>query len=176
MWQAWPEAERRRFMRHVQPFWDCHRHRLAPAVHDVLDGVLLKGSVQVRAARLVDFNEGPDGVLVSLQARGQAETSIVHAHHVINCTGPASNLNLVDSPLIQQLLANGMITPDRLGLGLHVSQDCAVIDANGQASSSIHYIGPLLKADYWEATAVPELRRFAQSLAAKLLARANSQA
>jgi uncharacterized NAD(P)/FAD-binding protein YdhS len=44
-----------------------------------------------------------------------------------------------------------------------------VIDAQGIASDVLYYIGPLLKARYWEATAVPELRVFAQRLAAHLL-------
>src|SRR5262249_50684843 len=33
LWGRWNAAERRRFLRHVRPFWDVHRHRLAPPVH-----------------------------------------------------------------------------------------------------------------------------------------------
>lgn len=32
LWQGLPLEERRRFLRHVRPYWDIHRHRIAPAV------------------------------------------------------------------------------------------------------------------------------------------------
>ena len=59
--------------------------------------------------------------------------------------------------------------PDALSLGLDVSDDLAILDADGQASASIFLVGPLLKARFWEATAVPELRQHAATLARKLL-------
>ena len=33
LWRGWTVAESKRFLRHVRPFWDAHRHRLAPRVH-----------------------------------------------------------------------------------------------------------------------------------------------
>ncbi|WP_093559091.1 hypothetical protein [Pseudoduganella namucuonensis] len=63
-----------------------------------------------------------------------------------------------------------MIRSDRLGLGIDVAEDCAVLGADGSPSRSLFYIGPWLKANYWEATAVPDLRVFARRLAGTLLA------
>ena len=34
LWMRLPEAERRRFLRHVRPYWEVHRHRMAPKVPD----------------------------------------------------------------------------------------------------------------------------------------------
>jgi hypothetical protein len=34
-WRALPEAERRRFLRHVRPYWDFHRHRMAPKAAEI---------------------------------------------------------------------------------------------------------------------------------------------
>jgi uncharacterized NAD(P)/FAD-binding protein YdhS len=48
---------------------------------------------------------------------------------------------------------------------LQVDPDYRVLDREGQASARLYYIGPLLKARDWEATAVPELRVHAQRLA-----------
>jgi uncharacterized NAD(P)/FAD-binding protein YdhS len=36
LWAGWNASEKRRFLRHVRPFWDVHRHRLAPVVHAAL--------------------------------------------------------------------------------------------------------------------------------------------
>ncbi len=75
-----------------------------------------------------------------------------------------------ESTLVSGLLAAGLITPDGLGLGLRVDADGAVVDAQGRSSRMLSYIGPMLKARDWEATAVPELRVHAQRLAHRLLA------
>ena len=32
IWSSWPDRERRRFMRHARPYWEIHRHRMAPEV------------------------------------------------------------------------------------------------------------------------------------------------
>ena len=89
---------------------------------------------------------------------------------VINCTGPSSDLRRSGSTLIAGLLQHGLLQPDALGLGLAVDAGYRVLDAQGQASAWLHYIGPLLKARDWEATAVPELRVHALRLAEGLCA------
>jgi uncharacterized NAD(P)/FAD-binding protein YdhS len=87
---------------------------------------------------------------------------------VINCTGPATNLAAAGEPLVDKLIERGLLTTDALRLGVRVTQDGALIGADGNASRVIFYVGPLLKAQYWEATAVPELRVHAARLAAHL--------
>jgi uncharacterized NAD(P)/FAD-binding protein YdhS len=70
--------------------------------------------------------------------------------------------------LITQLRDEGLLLPDLLGLGLHVDERLAVKNADGNVSTWLSYIGPMLKADLWEATAVPELRELAKNLACRL--------
>lgn len=169
LWLAYPELERKRFIRHVQPYWDTHRHRLAPQVHEQFSAALQAGTVQTRAARLVALNEKQNGVEVLLQPRGGKETLVMQCAWVINCTGPCADARTTGNPLVEQLLADGLIRTDNLGLGLEVAANCAVVDAHGRVSDSLFYIGPWLKANYWEATAVPDLRRYASKLASSLL-------
>lgn len=40
LWLNLPDKERRRFLRHLQPYWDVHRHRVAPATYEVFDASL----------------------------------------------------------------------------------------------------------------------------------------
>jgi uncharacterized NAD(P)/FAD-binding protein YdhS len=37
LWQALPLQEKRRFLRHLRPYWEVHRHRAAPPVMSALD-------------------------------------------------------------------------------------------------------------------------------------------
>lgn len=170
IWQAWPERERRRFLRHVQPYWDSHRHRLAPQVHQRFAAAIANGTVRIQAARVRAMTDDGTEVEVVLKPRGAAAETTLRVAAVINCTGPCSSPRATASALVGQLLAQGMIQADTLGLGVRVAPDCAVLDAAGLPSSTLYYIGPWLKADHWEATAVPELRRHAARLAATILA------
>jgi uncharacterized NAD(P)/FAD-binding protein YdhS len=169
IWQAYPEKERRRFLRHVQPFWDTHRHRLAPVVADQFNAALRSGHVRTFAARVLAFDGTGDEIKVSLQLRGQQDIRLERTQYVINCTGPCSDPRHVDSELVSHLLTTGLIRTDALGLGIDVALDGAVVSADGQVSRNLFYIGPWLKAAYWEATAVPDLRFIASRLASRVM-------
>ena len=90
-------------------------------------------------------------------------------HRVVNATGPSTDVRRIADPLLDTLLARGLLRPDPLGLGLETASDLALLDAGGRPSRFLYLMGPLLKADYWEATAVPELRAHAARLAERLL-------
>jgi uncharacterized NAD(P)/FAD-binding protein YdhS len=106
---------------------------------------------------------------VTVEPRGGGQPVHVQVASVINCTGPNTDLRRVRDPLIRQLVDNGSICPDPLGLGLQVDPQYAIVGADGRASPVLRYIGPLLRARDWEATAVPELRMHARTLARQLV-------
>jgi uncharacterized NAD(P)/FAD-binding protein YdhS len=62
-----------------------------------------------------------------------------------------------------------LVRPDPLFLGLDVSSDGALIDANGEASNLLYAIGPVRKGSLWETIAVPELRVQASDVSRLLL-------
>lgn len=169
LWQRLSLADRARFLRHVRPHWEVLRHRCAPSAHDGWQQLLDDGRLVVQAARIAEVQPGPRGLQVMLRQRGHTKTRPVVVQHIINCTGPSADLQRCASPLIRGLLAEGRLCADPLGLGLAVDAGYAVLDAAGRPSTRLSYIGPLLKARDWEATAVPELRVHAQRLARRLL-------
>ena len=168
LWQALDLQERRRFLRHLQAYWDIHRHRTAPASGDKLGQLMASGSLQVAAGRLRRLSGGPGGVDVVWQPRGSTREAHLEVGCVINCTGPQSDLTRLADPLVRSLLAQGLIRPDPLRLGLDLDPEARVLDNAGRPSSVVSYTGPLLKARDWEGTAVPELRVAAQKLADRL--------
>jgi uncharacterized NAD(P)/FAD-binding protein YdhS len=64
---------------------------------------------------------------------------------------------------------------DPLGLGLRTGPAGAVIDADGWPGPHLFYVGPMLRADLWEATAVSELRVHVEQLASMLANRSASR-
>ncbi len=171
LWQRLTLDDRRRFLRHLRPHWEVVRHRCAPAAHDVLAALMDSGHCTLMAARLRGVRSIADGLEVDLQPRGGGASQRRQLQVIVNCTGPTSDVKHSGSPLIEHLLDAGLICPDPLGLGLQVGERYRTIDGEGRESPWLHYIGPLLKASEWEATAVPELRVHAMRLAEQLLRR-----
>jgi uncharacterized NAD(P)/FAD-binding protein YdhS len=169
LWQRLADSERARFLRHVRPYWDILRHRCAPDAFDRYERIKGEGHVSLVAGRLVSCTERAGEVEVMLRRRGTSHSEQLCVQWVVNCTGPDSDLRRVRSPLVRQLVRQSRVRPDTLGLGLEVADDYAVVDGEGTRSNWLRYIGPLLRARYWEATAVPELRVHARALARILL-------
>lgn len=168
IWQAWPLAERRRFLLRLRPWWDIHRHRLAPVAAARLSAQLHTGRVQVRAGSIVQMVPHAGGVRLTLRERGSGMLQSLQVAAVVNCTGPDYDIRRATSPLLTQLREAGLITGDALQLGLEVDADYGVVGRAGQATPGLYYVGPMLRARLWEAIAVPELRAHTRQLADKI--------
>ncbi len=179
LWQALSVADQRRFLRHVRPYWDVHRHRCAPRVWSQLQAETRVGSVSFIAGTPVGFHESGAVVEMSWRPRRETQTRPLQVGTVINCTGPATRLNQLRNPLLVQLLQDGIATPDALGMGLQLDEFYAPIGADGRSAKHLSYVGPLLCAQLWEAIAVPELRvhvrRLAEGLGQMLQRRQHAQ-
>lgn len=171
LWHALSGHERRRFMRHLRPYWEVHRHRCAPQLGQRFEAERASGSLHLVAGRICGFDERPDRVIVELRRRGAAATERLDVGAVINCSGPEADTRRSREPLLAALRGDGLAVPDELGLGLRIDPDSyALIDGQGIASPWLRYVGPFLRARDWEATAVPELRQHVTRLADSLRA------
>jgi uncharacterized NAD(P)/FAD-binding protein YdhS len=170
LWQAMPEEDRARFLRHLRPWWDIHRHRMPPEAADVIDAARARGQLRIRAGRIQTFETQGDEAVVTFRPRGGGEPQSLRAARVINCSGPGTDFERNQHPLVRQLLRDGAARPDRMRLGLDVTPDCAVRGRDGRAQPGVFAIGPATKGAFWEMTAVPDLRRQAEQLACKLAA------
>ncbi|WP_200231708.1 FAD/NAD(P)-binding protein [Rubrivivax gelatinosus] len=165
LWQRLSARDRRQFLRHLQPWWDSHRHRLAPGIHARLTALAAAGRVELTAGRLQQLQRGADGRIgVRWQRRGGGMRQAAF-DAVVNCTGASAALAGSADPLLASLCARGWLQADPLGLGLLVDDGFGVPGVPG-----LYYIGPMLKAQRWEAIAVPELRQHAKALAQVLAA------
>jgi uncharacterized NAD(P)/FAD-binding protein YdhS len=168
LWQRLPPAEQSRFLRHLRPYWEIHRHRAAPGIVAGVQALQESGRLQLLAGRLLVLEERDGAVDASLRLR-RGGTLRLRVQRVVNCTGPESNYRRLNHPLVASLRERGLIQPDVLGLGLLCDAEGALLDQDGQASGWLHALGPLRKGQLWETTAVPEIRVQAQALALHLL-------
>ena len=170
LWQRMSAVDRARFLRHARPYWDVHRHRLPGAALARLTHLRETGRLQVHAGRIESLRLEAPGVAVRWRPRGHSELEETVVDRVINCTGPDYDLTRTRDPLLRSLVKEGLALPDAHGLGLRTGRHGAVIDAAGWPATNLHYLGPMLRAEHWEATAAAELAVHAEGLAEHLRA------
>ena len=168
LWAGLSIEDRRRFLRHVRPIWDVHRHRLPPAATEELQRLQTTGALTVHAGAIESANITSAGIEVVWRRRGTQQRESCVVGRVFNCTGPDYRPAQSDDPLVRSLLSSGLIAPDPLELGIRATADSEVINADGRVVKGLYYVGPWLRARDWEATAVPELREHARRLAERL--------
>lgn len=169
IWQALPLTEQRRFLRHLRPYWDNHRHRLSPITAASLKEIENSGQLHYHSGRVENFEFAKDKVEVTIRTRGKNHRRILAVDRVMNCTGTECDYRKLQHPLVTDLLAKGLAQPDAISFGLAVAADGAVLDESGNKSSTIYTLGPPQKGTFWETTAVPEIRGQAFYLAKNLL-------
>jgi uncharacterized NAD(P)/FAD-binding protein YdhS len=173
LWRQLPAIEQRRFVRHLQAHWDVHRHRLPPQLTARIEDLRRSGRLNVNAGRIQSVIAAGRRLRASWRPRGSRETATLTVDLVVNATGPHYNIENSADALLNSLRAASLVSADALKLGIQTAQYGACIDALGRVSKNLFYLGPMLRADHWEATAATELRDHAERLAAHLTRRSD---
>ncbi len=171
IWRSLDVVQRRRFLRHARPWWDVHRHRIAPQVAERLRAMVAEGRLEVIAGRVRSMREGPDGVTVEYQRRpstlrprsgepslGTNGSTARNFAVAFNCTGPLGTVSRTRDPMLRRLLDEEEVRIDDLGIGL-------AVDDGSRAGERLWALGPLAKGAYWEVVAVPDIRGQARDVA-----------
>lgn len=169
IWQSFSWEERARFLRHVRPLWEAHRHRIAPQTAAVVERLVAEGRLKFYAGRLQVLESDENGVQALLRRRGSIQHVSLQVAKVINCTGPRTDYTKYQHPLLVHLLARGLIDHDLLALGINALPSGEVLRYRGEPLGRIFTLGAPLKGVLWESSAIPEIRVQAAALAEKLI-------
>ncbi|MDE0880392.1 MAG: FAD/NAD(P)-binding protein [Sphingomonas bacterium] len=167
-WHGADVATRARFLRHLRPYWDVHRHRLAPAVADRIDAMQTDGALRFAAGKVTRVMTEGSHLRVHWRPRHADAEVQIRVARIVNCTGPQGDLTRSDDPLLGTLYRRGLIRPDALRIGLDVTPQSRVIAADGTPADALYCIGPMTRGGLWEVVAVPDLRRQCWDLARRL--------
>ena len=168
LWRSASSGERRRFLRHLRPWWDVHRHKVAPAVGETIEALQGAARLAVAAGKLVSAEADGERAIVRFRARGRDAIETLRAARIVNCTGPELDIVRSGEPLLTALVSSGRIRPDPLKVGIDVDADCRMLNADGAASDDLYAIGPMTRGTFWESVAVPDIRTQAARVAARL--------
>ena len=169
-WNALSLPEQRRLVRHLLPYWNVHRHRMAPEVAKHITELLASGSLRMIAGRSGTLAVTAGAIEVPVTLRGSRDRITLSAGRVINCSGPEHDVRKRKNPLIRQLITRGDMVPHPLGIGARIARDGAFLNAAGTPSDRFFALGPVRFGTLIETTAIPEIRAQAADLASVLAA------
>lgn len=158
IWTRLPVTQRESFLRHLRPWWDTHRHRMAPAVADRIDAARASGQLEIAAGRLLSVQENETDMTIRYRERHTGSFRKLKIATIIDCRGGNPRFSTTRNPALLGLMEHGLAKPDALDLGLDVTKDFQLINARGEPSGSFFAIGPVTKGVFWESTAVPDIR------------------
>lgn len=169
-WASAPVSARKRFLRHLRPYWDVHRHRIAPEIGERISALQSKGRLTFEAGRLVRIARDGGHAAIVWRRRGETLDREFTAARIANCTGPRGDVERSGETLMDGLYAAGRIRPDDCRIGIDIDGACNVIGKDGRAQPSLYAIGPMTRGALWEIVAVPDIRGQADRLARQLAA------
>ncbi|MGY9057015.1 MAG: FAD/NAD(P)-binding protein [Alphaproteobacteria bacterium] len=156
LWRGLPAAERRRYMRHLKPWFETRRYRLAPQIEARLRAAIAEGQVKVMAGRTAAIGLGGSRLAVALKPRGGQFTGEAF-DAVINCTGPDGRPSLSGSAFLKSITEAGLGTDDPDGMGLWVDRGARMRTADGQAQDDWRALGTLSRGWYGDLTSVRQI-------------------
>lgn len=163
IWARLPWDERRRFLRRLTAYWDIHRHRIAPEIHDLLAKAQGRGQLRIYRGNLTSVECADGRAQLTLQTpTGPVDLKV---SRIVNCTGPDTNLRRSRIPVVESLIANELSEYDPLGMGLMVD------DLGACSAKGLYAIGPVCRGCRWETTAAPEIRVQADAIAREICPR-----
>lgn len=168
MWQGLDLDQRKRFLRHLRPWWDIHRHRVAPQIGALIDAARARGQLSIIAGRIEIDRTTDEAVEVTIVRRGSDVGENRSFDRVVDCRGPRNEVD-VHVPLHAQLVATGLLRPDPLNQGFDVAAGEALIGRDGTPSDRLFVLGPPTRGRYTEIVAIPDIRLQAAEVANGLI-------
>ncbi|MGO9817816.1 MAG: FAD/NAD(P)-binding protein [Acidocella sp.] len=163
LWHGLNVVERARFLRHLRPYWDIHRHRMAPPAAEIVDALTSSGALRIIRGRIRNIQYASDHATMTFARHGSPQAETLQAQRIIFATGLEGTL--ANTGLPASLLAQGLVRLDQHSLGLEVTESLAVIGADGSPAPNLWALGPLVRGVFWECLAVPDIRVQAERLA-----------
>ena len=154
IWQGLAVEEQARFLRHVRPFWDAHRHRLPIEVHARLQQEFSEGRAVLLRGNVTEVERDAQGFTLTVKGRGSERAEMITADLAFVCAGFRPDL---ESSLIKSLVSQGLARQDAHRLGLAVERNGQVLRKDSSAARGLFALGPLCQGSLWEITAVPEI-------------------
>jgi len=163
-WTALDSTEKRRFFRKYQGLWMSYRHPMPLPNARRIERLLAEGRLSIHRGYKSTRIDAQGQILVDL---GEQTLAVDCA---IDATGFSGNLARLESPLIEQLLDDGLVRQHRHG-GIAVVPDSHLVEGR----EGLYAIGPLTQGSLFYVSAIERLVLHARTIATHLVAASRQQ-
>ncbi|WP_165774363.1 FAD/NAD(P)-binding protein [Herbaspirillum robiniae] len=157
LWDKASNADRKRFLRHIRPFWEISLHRAGPESGKQLDRLLAEGRLNRLAGRIRALRPAGDKVAVDWSPRGEDGVRTLLVDRVANAAGYEFDWLRIDDPLVRNLLARKLVRPHATGFGIDADPATGAVLAPGVSQpGSLFAVGHPLRGAVWESNSIAE--------------------
>lgn len=142
IWSALPTPEKRRFLRHVKPYYDSHRFRVPPQTRDIVGAAEARGQLRFRTGRIIRAKVAGDGVEVVTRWRGGHHDTHVYGA-IVCCVGFSPRVDRTQNPLLRSALQGGLLRPSDIGRSPEIDSSCRAVPATGAVGNQVCLLGAL---------------------------------
>jgi uncharacterized NAD(P)/FAD-binding protein YdhS len=165
LWKALSASSKKRFIRHLKPYWEIHRHRAPQEVLSVVQHAIHEGRFKLLKGKIREVASNGQCLFVTLV--NPEGVMRIKANYLLNSSGLQHNISLTSDPLLKKLLERGYMVPDLNKLGVETDEfgafQCTVGERN------IFTVGALRRAAVFECTAAKEIGEQAFLLSKNLM-------
>ena len=166
LWQALNSDSKKRFIRHLKPYWEIHRHRAPQQVLQIITNAMEAGRFDLLRGRVKQV-EIVDASTLQITLGSKEKTSSVETNYLLNSSGLQNNIRLTADHLLRSLMKRGHMHPDVNGLGIEVDEQGALSCIHDK--KNIFSLGALRRSAELECTAAKEIGEQAFKLSRHLL-------
>ncbi|WP_426233185.1 FAD/NAD(P)-binding protein [Pararhizobium sp. DWP3-4] len=168
LWQVLPLVERQRIVRHLRPFWDVHRFRVAPQVEAALDTAIAEERLEILAGSVAASRIEADAIHCMLRLRRSPAIIEKTYDAVVVTTGPGHGGILASQPFLAELSRNGYLELDPTGLGLSCTRNSEAVGPVTGVTPSLLIAGPLARGTFGELMGLPQVTDHAVFVASRI--------
>lgn len=166
LWQALNSDSKKRFIRHLKPYWEIHRHRAPQQVLQIITNAMEAGRFDLLRGRVKQV-EIADASTLQITLGSKEKSSTVETNYLLNSSGLQNNIRLTADHLLRSLMKRGHMHPDVNGLGIEVDEQGALSCIHDK--KNIFSLGALRRSAELECTAAKEIGEQAFKLSRHLL-------
>lgn len=168
IWKSLSKTDKSRFLRHINPIWNVIRHRMPESTYETLQLMQQSGQLEFIKGDIKSIQESNGSLKIDIYDKSKKSNQQLDANFVINCIGPESNYKRINQELIKNLLDSGLITCSDNLICIRTN-GWNIVDTSGEEMTNLMAIGPVLKGELFESTAVPEIKVQAEELSKNIL-------
>ena len=141
LWRGLSVDAKRRFSRHLKPYYDAHRFHIPPQTADIVRRAEERGQLRFERGRVVGAEVVGDTAAVSIRRRGERRARVHHTDAIVSCVGLSASVGSSSNAVVRSCLRQRLARPSDMGRGFDSDDLGRLIGDGGIPDPALYVIG-----------------------------------